>query len=245
MFYRDTSQSARQREAWLKSAATSEAAAPHSNSDLQYGYASNLGRTYFNLGVLAQLESKDGELIDSMTKAIAVLKPLIAAKPQEDAKWFFLESHVGRGLGLLRQERYEEALHDAQEALTLASGERRQEIRLYLLARAQAACGEYEPALKEGEAAVSSLDRSGPNLFALAELYGMATRHDAKHAARALALLREAQKAGYFQDLAGREALRESKTLGAAARTQRELRQFLEEVSATPSPPQAPKEQEP
>jgi tetratricopeptide (TPR) repeat protein len=239
MFYRDTGQALKQREAWLKAAAISEATDASSSPDLQR-YAANLGRTYYNLGVLALSENRDSEAIDSMTRAIAVLRPLFAANPVEPTEWFLRESYAGRASVLLRQKRYEEALRDSQDALALARQERRQEILLHGLAPALAARGEYETALKEGEAAVSSLGRSGPNLFTLAELYSMAAQNDAQHIARAIALLREAHVGGFFQDPTARQQLRNSKMLGPATRSQPEFRKLLEELGESTSPPQVP-----
>jgi tetratricopeptide (TPR) repeat protein len=125
---RDQKKPAEQEAAWKRAA---EVAAKIADKSPEF--AANLGRTYYNLGVLACTPYRPDDVIAWQTKAIDTLEPLCGKAPdREDWAWFLAEALVGRGIAWQDKKEVAKALPDLRLAAEWAKGTRRTAIEKHI-----------------------------------------------------------------------------------------------------------------
>jgi serine/threonine-protein kinase len=165
-------------------------------------YVVELSGSYCNFGNLFRKRGELGNALTWHTKAIERLTPVVAAEPRlVTARQLLSSCHWGRALDLMLLRRCAEALPDWERALELDDGSYRDGLRLGR-AGCLARLGRAAEAV-QGAAALAAMRRATADtlydcacVFALASSATNNPDADA-HAARAVALLRQAFVKGY------------------------------------------------
>jgi serine/threonine protein kinase/Flp pilus assembly protein TadD len=166
-------------------------------------YQVDLGGSYCNLGNLVKGNNRPADALPLYDQAIEVLAPLVEREPRlVTARLFLRNSHWGRAKGLMQLDRFTEADRDWDQAVALADGSTRADIRL------QRATGlvrlEPKKAMAEADAVLQGNLLSPVPFYDSACVYALSSARiqDAalsdEYAARAVALLRQAREKGYF-----------------------------------------------
>jgi serine/threonine-protein kinase len=211
---------------------------PH---DLEFQVDLRISRC--NRGRVARAEGKLKDAVKWYSLALAPLEkdgqpvPAPAARPVlRDAYW--KRAEVLTDLG-----RYADALRDWDQAIALAARAEKDWFRLYR-ALTQARLGGHAKAVREAEALAGAMSRSGEALYRLACVFARAAEAAARDGAltprdqqelvnrygvRAVGLLCNARKAGYFKLAANRVKLTKDADLGAV-RSRADFQKFREEL---------------
>jgi tetratricopeptide (TPR) repeat protein len=169
-------------------------------------YAVALGGSYCNLGNLVKDNGQPQAALDWFAQAIRTLDAVLA-KDQGNlgARQFLRNAHWSRAEALTQLGRYAEAVHDWDRALELDEGAGRPALRLQR-ASTLVRAGQAAQAVVEADALTQGKDVPGETLYDTACLYALASaalkdnsQQAETYAAKAVALLRRAQAAGYFQ----------------------------------------------
>jgi serine/threonine protein kinase/tetratricopeptide (TPR) repeat protein len=170
------------------------------------GQLLNLAGCYSNLGSVIKDGGKPLESLDWFARAIARLDPLLDEKKPwyAAAKLFKRNAHLGRADALVKLDRHAEALADWDQTVDLSDPKQRPEMQAYrALSRLRA--GKAEDAVAEVAELTKLNIWNGAGLYNFACIYAVASAKDKarqeEHAQRAVALLRQAVKAG-FTDVA-------------------------------------------
>jgi tetratricopeptide (TPR) repeat protein len=208
-------------------------------------YVVDLGGGYVNFGNLEGARGQPQAALPWYDKAIARLQPVLATDRRlARARLFLGNAHAGRALALTQLNRQVESIRDWDRAIELAERPQRHEFRL-LYAGNLAQAGQHAHALAQANALAEEKDVPGPTLYSAACLCALAVtivKEDAKireqYADRAVALLRQAQKAGYFKEPANIANMKKHSDSGAlqTLRARPDYRQLLKELE-TPAKP--------
>jgi tetratricopeptide (TPR) repeat protein len=169
-------------------------------------YAVDLGGGYVNFGVLLLNRGQPEAALPWYDKAITRLQAVLAKDGRlATARLFLRNAHWNRASALTQLNRHVEAVREWDRAIELEGGSMRTGFRL-LRAGCLAQTGEHARAVAEANALTEGEDVSGPTLYDAACVCALAAasvKDDAKltkqYAGRAVALLRQAQKAGFFK----------------------------------------------
>jgi serine/threonine-protein kinase len=205
-------------------------------------YAVGLGAGYLNFGILMRYQDQPKAALPWFDKAIARLQPVLAKDGRLVlARSFLSNAHSERAVALTKLNRHVEAIRDWDRAIELDEGSRRDKFRLQ-----RAAClahsGEHARAVAEVNALIGGKDVSGPILYGAARVCALAAasvKDDAQlteqYAGRSVALLRQAQKAGFFKEPASLAHMKKDNDL-RALRARPDYRDLLKELQ-TPAKP--------
>jgi tetratricopeptide (TPR) repeat protein len=207
-------------------------------------YAVSLGGTYCNTGNLVRKGGKAEPALEWYDKAVRTLKAVVEADPANArGKLFLRNSHWGRALSLEQLQRHGDAVADWDQAIRLDDGGSRAAFAGNL-ARCLARAGLHERA---GAAAEQMANAKGAasRLYDAACVLALAARAAARdkqldaarqtklgeqYAARAVALLRLARAAGYFQSATGLNRLKMDADL-ESLRSRGDYKKLLEELN--------------
>jgi serine/threonine-protein kinase len=204
---------------------------------------------------LGNLDRENGDpsgAFDAYSGALAALEKLTPEqKRPAPARQALCNAHWRRAETLTELRRYPEAVPDWEQAQRLAAEANRGWFRLqHALALARA--GEYAAAAAEAEELVKPVAAAGETLYGAACVQALAlaaTTADAKlpaderrrladgYAARGIALLDRAQRAGYFGAAVNRDRLKADPDL-ASLRSRPDFEPFLRPPGDSPKPPQ-------
>jgi tetratricopeptide (TPR) repeat protein len=205
-------------------------------------YAVELGAGYLNFGELLRRQGQPEAAVPWFDKAIARLQAVLAKEQRLVlARSFLRDAHGNRAEALTQLNRPAEAIRDWDRAIELDEGSRRNDLRLGR-AGCLAQVGEHVRAVAEANALTEGQDVPGPTLYSAASVFALAAasvKDDAKlrdqYAGRAVALLRQAQKAGYFKQPANIAHMKMDDDL-RALRARPDYRDLLKELE-TPAKP--------
>jgi serine/threonine protein kinase len=173
-------------------------------------YAADLGRTYYFLGKL-ELEQTKGESAEGfewLAKAIHTLSAVLAKDAHHvNARKFLCMTYRERIAALYNHRHYAEALPDIDRFIELlAEGAERDEFRARR-AYAWFRTGRTAQAVAEADSLSQAKNLPGEALGIVAGIYALAfaalsekSQQAENYAVKAIALLRRAQAAGFFQD---------------------------------------------
>jgi tetratricopeptide (TPR) repeat protein len=205
-------------------------------------YAVELGNGYCNFGKLVLNQGQPQAALPWLDKAFDRLQPVLAKdRKLATARGFLCSTHWNRALVLTQLNRHAEAVRDWDRAIELADGPERNYFRLQ-----RAVClvhaGEHLRAVAEANALTEGKDVPGPTLYDAACVFALAASNvndDAKvseqYAGRAVALLRQAQKAGFFKQPANIAHMKKDDDL-RALRARPDYRDLLKELEAPAKP---------
>jgi tetratricopeptide (TPR) repeat protein len=185
-------------------------------------YAADLAASYFNLGNYLTAAGKRAEAVQWYGRAVSRLEENLKRDPADaDSRKILLKAHGWRAVLLARLGRGAEAEADLREAAALFPDPPPRDVHVFrALARGYA--GDHAAAAAAADAAAAGPDVSGLTWYNLATAYSLAAAAAGKdgrlpaadreklagdYAARAVALLRRAREAGYFQNAANVEPL--------------------------------------
>jgi tetratricopeptide (TPR) repeat protein len=177
-----------------------------------------LASSKVQLGHFLRLRYGPGEALRLYDGALSVAWPLRRQEPRDmTARWTVWRAHWRRAEALGDLGRHAEALADWEQVLALSPMAERPEVRLER-ARSLARAGYATEAVAEAEALTKSPGTAGPVLCGAAGVYSLATAGQdeevaERYARRALALLRRARAAGYFNDRRRAEELKRDANL--------------------------------
>jgi serine/threonine-protein kinase len=205
-------------------------------------HAVDLGGGYVSFGNLVFGQGQPEAALPWFDKAIARLQPVLAKKRRLAIERSYLRNaHWGRAVALMQLNRHVEAIQDWDRAFELDEGPLRNDIRLGR-ARCLAQTGEHARAVAEANALTEGKDVPSRTLYDAACVYALASasvKDDAKlgeqYAGRAVALLRQAQKTGYFKEQAKVAHLKKDSDL-RALRGRPDYQALLKELE-TPAKP--------
>jgi serine/threonine protein kinase len=199
-------------------------------------YPYQLGEFYNNLGrLMCEHNGRPADALPWYDLAIGVLAPRVEREPRlVPARLFLCDSHGGRAAALMQLERFADAIRDWDRALELADGMQRAGIRL---GRACAVV-RVEPmkAVAEAEAVLqgnppSSQFYNAACVYALSSAQVREAALSDQYAARAVALLRQAQEKGYFNAPARVEHMKKDADL-ESLRGRTDFQELLAEIAA-------------
>jgi serine/threonine protein kinase/tetratricopeptide (TPR) repeat protein len=202
-------------------------------------YRIELASTYCNLGLLLHDRGESAAALDWYAKAI----PLLEAALAQDSRVAYARDHLrdaywARANALRRLARPAESVQEYDRALVRDDGSKRSEIRVDRAAALAAQTGDHARAAAEAEELTRGDTVSGGTLYVAAGVYALASaavKDDAprqeSYAARAVALLRRAQAADYFNDGGHVEDLKTDPDF-AALRGREDYRALLKELEA-------------
>jgi eukaryotic-like serine/threonine-protein kinase len=166
-----------------------------------------LGGSYCNMGHFFRTKRQFQSALDFYDKAIHILMPVLAqARHSTLARRFLTNTYQGRAEALLEMKRSQEAIKDWDRAISFADDAAAGPLRMER-ASALVRSGDAAKGLAEVDAIVAVAEVSPEVLYDAACVYAVAANTKIaplkaeSHAARALALLRRAQAAGYFRYL--------------------------------------------
>jgi tetratricopeptide (TPR) repeat protein len=205
-------------------------------------YAMNLGGGYCNFGQLVRDQGQPEAALSWFDKAIDRVQTVLAKDQRlASARLTLCNAHWNRALVLTRLNRHVEAVRDWDRAIELDEGSMRNLLRLGR-AGCLAQTGEHVRAVAEANALTEGKDVPGPTLYDAACVYALAAasvKDDAKlseqYAGRAVGLLRQAQKTGYFKQSANIAHMKKDSDL-RALRTRSDYRDLFKELE-TPAKP--------
>jgi tetratricopeptide (TPR) repeat protein len=164
-------------------------------------YVELVGVSLHNLGVVARIKGRPDDALAWFDQAIARLSPVVEREPGlVGVRLLLRNSHSSRADALDQLKRYKEAVPHWQTAAALSQGKDRS-FREYKLMLSRLHAGQFELAMKDADEQAKS---SSPSVvYNCACVYALihAKTKDDKHAARAVALLRQAVAKG-FRDVA-------------------------------------------
>jgi serine/threonine-protein kinase len=205
-------------------------------------YAVGLGAGYGSIGNLVRGRGQPEAALSWYDKSIASLQAVLTKGwHPATARDFLRNAYWNRASALTQLNRYAEAIRDWDRAIELDEGSMRDAIRM-----GRASClaqfGEHARAGAEANALTEGKDVPGPTLYYAACVFALAAasvKDDAKlseqYAGRAVALLRQAQKAGYFKQPANIAHMKKDNDL-RALRSRPDYRDLLKELE-TPAKP--------
>jgi serine/threonine-protein kinase len=201
-------------------------------------YAVKLGDSYVKLGLLIQDNQQPEASLEWYGQAIHTLQAVLATNERlVRARLALRDAHRRRAQVLTRLQRHAEAAKDWDRALELAAEPERLHMRLFRAA-AWAQSGEPAKAVGEADALAEGKNLKGGDLYDLACVFALvsaAIKEDAKlieqHATRAIALLSQAQAAGYFKNSAVLAHLKKDEDLNAL-RSRPDFQQLLASLDA-------------
>jgi serine/threonine-protein kinase len=205
-------------------------------------YTVELGGRYCNFGTRLLYQKQPEAALPWYDKAIARLQPVLAKDRRlATARAFLCGAHHGRASALMQLNRHVESVREWDRAIELDNGSLRDGFRLQrAICLSQA--GEHARAVAEGNALTQGKNVPGPTLYNAACICALAAASvqvDAKlreqYAGRAVALLRQAQKTGFFKEPANLADMKKDSTL-QALRARPDYRELLKEVE-TPAKP--------
>jgi tetratricopeptide (TPR) repeat protein len=205
-------------------------------------YAVGLGGGYVNFGHLVHKQGQPQAALPWLDKAIDRLQAVFAKDRRlATARKFLRNAHEGRAEALTQLKRHVEAIRDWDRAIELDDGSLRNGLRLQR-AGCLAQTGEHARAVAEANALTERKDVQGPTLYDAARVCALAAasvKDDAKlseqYAGRAVAVLRQAQKAGHFKQPATIAHMKKDDDL-RALRVRPDYRDLLKELE-TPAKP--------
>jgi tetratricopeptide (TPR) repeat protein len=205
-------------------------------------YAVDLGGGYCNFGNLMSDQGQPDAALPWYDKAISRLQSVLTKDRRlTRARLFLRNAHEGRAEALTQLKRQTEAVRDWDRAIELDDGSLRNGLRLQR-AVCLAQTGEHARAVAETNALTEGKDVQGPTLYDAARVCALAAasvKDDAKlseqYAGRAVTLLRQAQKAGYFKQPATIAHMKKDSDL-RALRARPDYRNLLKELE-TPAKP--------
>jgi serine/threonine-protein kinase len=205
-------------------------------------YAVELGNGYCNFGKLVLNQGQPQASLPWLDKAFDRLQPVLAKDRRlTTAREFLRNTHWNRALALVQLNRHVEAVRDWDRAIELDEGSERNYFRLER-AVSLAHAGEHARAVAEANALTEGKDVPGPtpyNAACVCALAAAKVKDDAKlsdqYAGRAVTLLRQAQKAGYFKEQAKVAHMKKDDDL-RALRARPDYRDLLKELE-TPAKP--------
>jgi serine/threonine-protein kinase len=201
-----------------------------------------LGVMQLNLGNLLRDQDRPDDALAWNAEAVETLAAIVAGQTADQRARIFLgRAYKGRALTLTRLGRHAEALKDWERARGLDDGRSSHWLTLQR-ALTLARLGEHVRATAEA-AALERLQGVPANvLHDMARVYALsaaAAREEAalanRYAARAVALLRQAQATGLFQDPAQVGKLRKDPNL-SALRSRDDYRQWVGELEKAKTP---------
>jgi tetratricopeptide (TPR) repeat protein len=169
-------------------------------------YTVEMGLGYSDFGNLLLHQGQAQAAVPWLDKAIARFQTVLAKDRRlTTARAFLSNTHWNRASALMQLNRYAEAIRDWDQAIELDDGSERNGFRLQR-AGCLAQIGEHVRAVAEANALTQGKDVPGLTLYDAACVCALAAasvKDDAKlgeqYAGRAMALLRQAQKAGHFK----------------------------------------------
>jgi tetratricopeptide (TPR) repeat protein len=214
--------------------------------------AERLGSGYLNRGQAASQRGDDAATRRAMDRAIPVLEEVFRRDPDRPTVRTDLRMALwARGYALAALGRPAEAVPDYERALALKVGPPREDDQIRVgLAFLLAKLGRVDRATAEAEAVARSVPPVVHDLYNAACTYALSatsvledvTRPPAerealadRYAARALALLRDADRAGYFRDPANLRNMKGDADL-TALRPRPDFRTFERDAGFPPDP---------
>jgi tetratricopeptide (TPR) repeat protein len=205
-------------------------------------YTAELAALYIDFGYPVLDQGHPEAALPWLDKAIARLQPVLTkGRPLPREQLILCVAHWSRASTLTHLNRHTDAIRDWDRAIELDEGSMRNEFRLrrtVCLAHA----GEHARAVVEANALIEGKDVSGSTLYDAACVCALAAanvKDNAKlsqqYAGRAVALLRQAQKAGYFKQPANIAHMKKDNDL-RALRARPDYRNLLKELE-TPAKP--------
>jgi tetratricopeptide (TPR) repeat protein len=200
-----------------------------------------------NYGTLLYTQKRAQDGLEWFARAISLLQANLAAgAPTLTDRQFLRNAHQGRAVALMALHRYAEAVADWDRAIELDRGPQRPAMRLQR-ALALAHGGDHAKAVAEAGALTRDDNTSGDTLYDAACVYGLsahAVKDDAQrqeqYAGQAVALLRRARAAGFFNAAAQVEHVQKDDDL-AALRDRADFRQFVADLQKRLAPRTRPK----
>jgi serine/threonine protein kinase/tetratricopeptide (TPR) repeat protein len=207
-------------------------------------YSQALAGTCGDLGDLLMSQKRPEESLEWYGKAIPLLEANLAQGASVVRSRLILRGILrGRARALTDLHRYPEALQDWARAIELEQGPAQRGLRLQR-AGTLAQAGDHAKAVAEADEVTRDNQTPGSMLYNAACVYGLSVpvvKGDAKlqdqYAAKALALLRRAQEAGFFKGAAEVENLQKDDDL-AALRDREDFKQFVRDLQTKLMPPQ-------
>ncbi len=212
-----------------------------------FDYSDNLGRTYYNLGVLAAKQGKPREAVDWQTKAIDTLESLPRPlQPRDPGAWFLWNARKVRAMMLTKlggRENHEKALRDWNRALELAPEADRKD-PLWGRGYTRAYLGDHTEAVAEVEALMNGAPADAALFYDAAGIFSLssaAASQDARlslenrketaerYAAEAIRWLGKSNAAGYFTTAKRRADLRADNDL-VALRQREDFQKLLRTI---------------
>jgi tetratricopeptide (TPR) repeat protein len=204
-------------------------------------YRLELATTRFHLGNLFRLQGRPDQALPWYDVALVLLQPLHQQQLNDAAtRDLLLRTRWGRAQVLDALKRSAEALADWDRAVELSPPADRARQQLGR-ARARVRAGKAAEAVADAEALTRDPATPGPLLCKAADVCSLAAAaaQDAQrreaYAGRALALLRRARAAGFFQDRRKVEYLKKDPDL-APLRSREDFRKFVAELEAASNP---------
>jgi serine/threonine-protein kinase len=205
--------------------------------------ATRLGQCYYNLG-REEARSAPEMALKIYSQAVSTLEAVIRKDSRQDvARTCLSKAHENRSRIILGQEHHEESLAEADRALELAEGARRDSLRL-LRVIILTLMGKHGPAAAEAEKLAQATTVSGATLNTLGSVLALCSAAAAKdkglseaerarrsdeYAVRSIALFRKAQAAGYFKSREQVESLKTDSDL-AALRPRADFKKLLADL---------------
>jgi tetratricopeptide (TPR) repeat protein len=201
-------------------------------------YQTALAGSYCNFGILLSTQQRPQDALPWYAKAIRLLEALLERDARLTTERLFLRnSHWSRASALTQLNRYAEALGDWDRAIELSEEPDQPAIRLER-ALTLARLGDHARAVSETDDLTRSAEMSGAALYDAACVCGLSATAAKEHsevqeqyALKALALLRRAQSAGFFEDREAVEHLQRDDDL-AALRDREDFKKLVIDLEA-------------
>jgi tetratricopeptide (TPR) repeat protein len=205
-------------------------------------YRQRLAHSCTNYGTFLYSQKRAQDCLEWFARAI----PLLQADPATNApslrdRMLLRNAHANRARALTDLRRYPQAVQDWDRAIELDQGPLRPAMRLQR-ALALAHAGDHAKAAAEADDLTRDDKTPGDMLYDAACVCGLsvpAAKDDAQrneqYAGQALALLRRARAAGFFDDAAQVEHVQKDDDL-AALRDRADFQQFVTELKKKPVP---------
>jgi serine/threonine protein kinase len=208
-------------------------------------YRVSLAGSYVNFGITLRDRGEPAAALDWFANAIPLLEAVLAQDSRVAiARQYLRNAHWMRAVALRRLARSAEAVEDIDRALALDDGSARSNLRLDRAAALAAQTGDHATAIAEADEMTRGDKVSASTLYDAARVYALSsaavkdeTPRQESYATQAVALLRRARAAGYFQGGSHVEQLKTDPDL-AALRGRADFQALVKdlEASKTPSP---------
>jgi serine/threonine protein kinase/tetratricopeptide (TPR) repeat protein len=198
-------------------------------------YRRTLARSQLKLGHVVCLQGRPAEALPWFDRALARLEPMHEKEPRDlSVQRLVRDGHLDRALALGELKRPAEALTDSDRAVELSAPAERPWMQV-VRARCRAQLGNVTAAVAEAAAAAEDPKASGSLLYNVACVYALAATQDDPqrevYPGQAVAFLRRARAAGFFQDPATVAHLKQDADL-APLRPREGFKRFLAELEA-------------